>query len=281
MALDYKNLSIRAISGAIYVGLLIGAIILGDVVTAVLGSLLAVLACRELEVNTSGSANPSTWNVMWLLDSMCLVMLIFSPVSQGLYLPVWIGFWVLLLFIRFFTQIFLNQKNPLQSISIFAFVQLYLGIPFLILTAMVTAIPNPWVVVCVLSMIWINDTGAYLVGSTLGRHKMFPRLSPKKSWEGFLGGLIFSIGAAFIFAYCFHLPEAQVANDISAWICIAVVVTVAATLGDLFESMLKRSLNLKDMGSIIPGHGGILDRIDSLLFVLPSVAAAVILMGLY
>jgi phosphatidate cytidylyltransferase len=115
------------------------------------------------------------------------------------------------------------------------------------------------------ALIWINDTGAYCVGSTLGKHRLCERLSPKKSWEGFWGGMLFCIIASLIYAYISKTP--MLANLI-----LAVIVSAFATLGDLFESMLKRSAGVKDAGNIIPGHGGVLDRIDSLLFVAPAVA---------
>lgn len=115
--------------------------------------------------------------------------------------------------------------------------------------------------------IWSNDTGAFLAGSTLGKTPLFPSVSPKKSWEGFWGGMLASISAAIILGYYLSstpLPIAHLA-------LVGIVVSVAATWGDLFESMLKRQAGVKDSGHIIPGHGGILDRVDSMLFVFPAV----------
>ena len=109
--------------------------------------------------------------------------------------------------------------------------------------------------------IWVNDSGAYLAGSQLGRHKLFPSLSPNKSWEGFVGGFIATVLVSYF------LMEGSLLG-----LVYGAVISVAATWGDLFESMLKRKAGVKDSGKVIPGHGGILDRIDSLLFVLPFLA---------
>ena len=114
--------------------------------------------------------------------------------------------------------------------------------------------------------IWLNDTGAYLVGCTIGKHRLFERISPKKSWEGFFGGMVFCI-AAGAFA---HL---LIGGSQAIWIPFAIIVSVFATWGDLVESLIKRTAGVKDSGNIMPGHGGVLDRIDSLLFVAPAILA--------
>ena len=114
-------------------------------------------------------------------------------------------------------------------------------------------------------MIWMNDTGAFLVGCTIGKHRLFERISPKKSWEGFWGGMAFSILSGVLYYYLIDKT-----NGLAFYIIMGVVTSIFATFGDLVESMFKRSIGVKDSGNLIPGHGGILDRIDSLLFVLPA-----------
>lgn len=279
MALDKKNLIVRTASGLIYAGLLVGMVIIGSVATAIVLAVFAVIAAYEIESNVLSKHNPE-WINTYMIDAATLATLIFScmlPHSTG---PVGIFIWVILIFTRFFIQVFLKTVNPLKSLSIFAFEQFYIGVPLALFVVIVDLIPEHWVIVCALSMIWINDTGAYLIGSLAGRHKMFPRLSPKKSWEGFVGGLVFNIGAAFIFFYCFHLNFYPAISNVEGWIFIGICITAFSTIGDLFESMLKRSIGIKDFGSIIPGHGGVLDRIDSLLCVVPSVVFALILADL-
>mgnify|MGYP003387074849 FL=1 len=114
-------------------------------------------------------------------------------------------------------------------------------------------------------LIWINDSFAYLVGKNFGRRKLFESVSPKKTIEGFLGGLSFSIGTGYLISH--YVQDYSTQN----WIIIAMIVSVIGTIGDLVESKFKRQANIKDSGNIMPGHGGILDRLDSLLFVAPFV----------
>lgn len=117
----------------------------------------------------------------------------------------------------------------------------------------------PMILLAMFFFIWINDTGAFLVGSMAGRHRLFERISPKKSWEGFFGGLFFCIGFAFLCRYCldglFNLEH--VGADIGFWLGMAITVSVFGTWGDLVESLIKRGLHIKDSGNLIPGHGGI------------------------
>lgn len=275
MGLDLKNMSVRTVSGLAYVGLLIGAIVLGPIVTAIVVSLFAFLASYEIEKNTQSKDMAEGWQTTWVIDGLSLIALIFAFTADPDYSRYSAIVWALFVLFRFCFQIFIPQPRPLKSISIFAFEQFYIGLPLALLVAVVAHINNYWIVVCALSMIWINDTGAYLVGSLFGRNKMYPRLSPNKSWEGFFGGLLFNIGAAFIFFYCFHLDSYQFISNVVGWIFIGICVSIFATLGDLFESLLKRSLSIKDFSRFIPGHGGVLDRIDSLLCVVPALLLAI------
>jgi phosphatidate cytidylyltransferase len=119
--------------------------------------------------------------------------------------------------------------------------------------------------ICILSIIWVNDSFAFLVGKNFGKNKLFPSVSPKKTIEGFLGGLIFSLIAAIIISK-FNLDFSML-----NWMVIGVIVSVIGTIGDLVESKFKRQAKIKDSGNIMPGHGGILDRLDSLLFAAPFV----------
>ncbi len=116
-------------------------------------------------------------------------------------------------------------------------------------------------------LLWASDSGAYFSGKTFGKHKLFPRISPGKTWEGWFGGTLAAILVGYILSRFFldlNLPQ---------WLGIAVIVSIFGVLGDLIESLLKRSLQVKDSGTLIPGHGGILDRFDSLVFVVPFVVA--------
>jgi len=147
---------------------------------------------------------------------------------------------------------------------------------------------NPWYALALFSFVWVNDTFAYLVGIKFGKHKLFERISPKKTWEGFFGGLVFAIIAGLAFSYFLPCGDAlKTAGScvmfnstmLFKWVGMAVVVVVAGTFGDLFESYLKRSLNVKDSGTILPGHGGLLDRLDSILFAAPAAMIYLLLLG--
>jgi phosphatidate cytidylyltransferase len=114
-------------------------------------------------------------------------------------------------------------------------------------------------------LIWISDIMAYVVGSYLGKHKLAPKISEKKSWEGFIGGLVFTILAGYVMEYHIY-PEGKM-----NWFILGLIVAITAPIGDLIESKLKRSFNAKDSGKLMPGHGGFLDRLDSFIFVIPMV----------
>jgi phosphatidate cytidylyltransferase len=116
-------------------------------------------------------------------------------------------------------------------------------------------------------LIWASDTGAYFSGKALGRTKLFERISPGKTWEGWVGGTLFCLGVAYVLSL--YLADLE----LGYWLGVAAIVSVFGVLGDLSESMLKRSLGVKDSGNLLPGHGGILDRFDSLLMVVPFVVA--------
>ena len=124
---------------------------------------------------------------------------------------------------------------------------------------------SPGILVGFFLLLWTNDTGAYLVGSLIGKHRLFERLSPKKSWEGFFGGLILTLLVARFLSGWLGV------TDTAGWMVIAFIASVAGTLGDLLESMLKRSIGLKDSGNVMPGHGGFLDRFDSVMVAFPLV----------
>jgi phosphatidate cytidylyltransferase len=125
---------------------------------------------------------------------------------------------------------------------------------------------NPKILVSILILIWTNDTFAYVVGKSLGKNKLFPKVSPKKTIEGFIGGMFFAVISSYLLANFFL--EAKI---IYIWLIIAIIVSVFSTLGDLIESKFKRVAGIKDSGSIMPGHGGILDRLDSIIYVVPFI----------
>lgn len=145
---------------------------------------------------------------------------------------------------------------------------MYIALPVGIMSMFYTFPDGKFLLLAMFIMIWLNDTGAFCVGSLFGKHRLFPRISPKKSWEGFAGGVIFAIASAFMFKYAF--PQYFESVSLAGLCGLGAVVGAFATWGDLVESLIKRTLGVKDSGTILPGHGGILDRIDSLLLVVPA-----------
>ena len=133
---------------------------------------------------------------------------------------------------------------------------------------------NPILPLSIFIFNWVNDTGAYCTGMLFGKHRLFERISPKKSWEGSIGGAVFSIIAAIVLAHFFTFLSTGV------WIGLGLTVVVFGTWGDLTESLMKRTLGIKDSGNILPGHGGMLDRFDSTLMAVPAAVVYLYLVGL-
>lgn len=197
--------------------------------------------------------------------------------AAGIIEPGWLLFLMPLYLVVIFSRLYINDPKPFDSLAHTIFPFLYTVLPFSLFpfsayskTGLETIMDHnmvfsPGAVIGFFLIIWVNDTGAYLTGITFGKHKLFERVSPKKTWEGFFGGMILAVaGAGFLSSWLGVTGRLM-------WMVIAVVVSVAGTYGDLVESMLKRSAGVKDSGTILPGHGGILDRFDSTLTAFPLV----------
>lgn len=168
-------------------------------------------------------------------------------------------------------ELYRKKAKPAENIATTFFGIIYLAIPLSLISFLVfpaihgenTYTPN--ILIAIFALIWIHDSGAYLVGVSIGKHRLFERISPKKSWEGAIGGtLIAIIASCFI---CNFIPEIKLIH----WIAISILTVVSSTFGDLTESMFKRYFGIKDSGNILPGHGGVLDRFDSIFFAIPVV----------
>lgn len=178
-----------------------------------------------------------------------------------------------ILFLLFVLELFLESDRPFANLGHYCLGLVYIGLPFALLIAFANGQGQyaPLRVFGLLLLTWTNDTLAYFVGSQLGKRPFFSRISPKKTWEGTLGGMAFTFLAAFLLSQ--WIPDFSVKQ----WYLLATCVAVFGTLGDLVESMLKRSVKIKDSGSLMPGHGGLLDRFDSFIFVLPFAWLTVLL----
>lgn len=258
--MKFKNWLIRSLSGIVYVGIIVGCIFWGNIPFSILAALLGVIAVFEFEKICEG-ISVNTLPPM-LLDAVGVVFLAFS----WLWYPL-IG-WIVVYLFRMVLELYVKNDRPIRCMALSLMTQIYIGLPLAAMTMMGCYV-GLHLILAIFLMIWINDTGAFVVGSLLGRHRLFERISPKKSWEGFFGGLGFNLIAGWLFAIGGgHFWDVK--WNVITWLIFGAVVTIFSTWGDLVESMIKRSLNIKDSGNFIPGHGGILDRIDSLLLVMPA-----------
>ena len=179
------------------------------------------------------------------------------------------------------SELYLKQPNPIANWACTMLAQMYIAMPFAMVNILAFRINNTgepaynWMLpLSIFIFLWTNDTGAYCTGSLFGKHKLFPRVSPGKSWEGSIGGAILVVAAAAAIAW---LENVEVADkdmppallSMTVWIGLGLVVVVFGTWGDLVESLFKRTLGIKDSGNILPGHGGMLDRFDSSLLAIP------------
>jgi phosphatidate cytidylyltransferase len=180
----------------------------------------------------------------------------------------------LLIFIKCLIFLFDNKEQIVSPIWKYLYLVGYILLPFIFIVKISFGINdyNPKIIIGLFILIWTNDTFAYLVGKSIGKHKLYERISPKKTIEGFLGGVAFAIFAGYLISKLYIKPNPNFSDtSILIWTIIALIVGVFGTIGDLIESKFKRIAEVKDSGKIMPGHGGILDRLDSVIFVAPIV----------
>ena len=263
-----NNFLKRTATSAVFVIVLMGGILWHPASFFVLFLAIVLLGLLEFyKITIKNQYKPQVVSGMILgLSIFTSIFLVASSVIGNQILMIYIP----LVVVIFVIELFRNTKDPFANIAFTLFGAIYIAVPFGLLSYFVFNPQigneyNPYVLITYFILIWVNDSGAYIVGSSIGKHKLFERISPKKSWEGFIGGAIFSLLAAYIASLIF------VRIDLVHWLVISVITFTFGTLGDLFESLLKRAADVKDSGSILPGHGGILDRFDSLLLSAPIV----------
>ena len=275
----------RLISGTVYVALIVLVLLLSMVWGLwILLSFFAVAGIIEFNRLTSVN-RPYIFRIV--LDCAAAVWLLYATAQYGMAishgLAIFLPYLLYLLYVVC-RSTFLPHQAMLPSLSNSLIGQLYIAVP-LALTIRLTLVVDPFssmtqfnglLLLAIFIFIWVNDTGAYLVGSRWGKRRLAPSISPKKSVEGSIGGLLLVLLSAVVLRLLLF-PELS-------WLRILLIATVVAvfgTIGDLFESSLKRQAGVKDSGKLIPGHGGILDRIDSLLLAVPAVYLLLAIFDLY
>ena len=257
----------RTITGSLYVAIMIIAATTVPVSLLVIFGIILILGIIELSRMFSSEKSTPLTLIFDIIGGLTMfVSTFFSFYKPELnlnplmcYLPY--------LICRLVLQLYLPKEDAAKSLSRSFLSQLYVALPLTLTNVIYFSLGSPMLLLACMVFIWLNDTGAFCVGCTLGKHKLFERISPKKSWEGFVGGFFFTILFSVLIAK-FQWFDTRL--DMVQWIIFAIVATAFATWGDLVESLLKRTAGVKDSGNILPGHGGILDRIDSLLLVIPT-----------
>lgn len=267
-----KNFIIRALTGIAIVAVQVLCTYLSPISLAALFLLLTALAVNEFLGLLIKKGKVRIGRPLIVAGSCYLFFAVWlNCLTEASLLALFLPY---LLFIIFccVRELYNDEGNPIVNLGAIMLSQLYVALPLSLINLL--AFSDCYLYDCSIKyyvfplamyvFLWLNDTGAYLCGSLLGKHKLFPRISPKKSWEGSIGGAIVAMASAVAVAHFFPVL------NVCQWVGMALVVVVAGTYGDLTESMIKRSLDVKDSGRMLPGHGGILDRLDSMLFAIPA-----------
>jgi phosphatidate cytidylyltransferase len=257
----------RAITGLFFVIVMLASVLCGQYVFSIFYLLVSLVCLHEfykLIATTGVKPNMQAGMLNGVLVFAFIALQFYTDIKTAHSILALLTFSLALIFIQ---ELYKPSDKPFTNIAFTFLGLIFTTLPFSFFHALafVNGHFNFHFPLAFLLMLWTNDTGAYLSGRFLGRTKLFERHSPNKTWEGFIGGVVLAIGTATIISHYF--PDVQWKQ----WASMAVYISLVGTFGDLVESMFKRSINVKDSGSILPGHGGVLDRFDGLLLSAPLV----------
>jgi len=270
-----SNLATRTITGIVLVALVIAATVTDQHLFALLFLIFTMVGLWEFYtlVEKAGILPNKTAGIfagMVLFATNAMVAMNMMNIE-------WLLINFVCIFLIFLLELYRNNPNPFTNIAFTFFGLLYVAVPFSLLNyfpnpAFIPGVYHSSLLLGFFFLVWVNETGAFLIGSVIGRHSLFERVSPKKTWEGAIGGGILGLVSAWVIAM--HYTHISLRD----WLVVALMVFVFGTYGDLFASMFKRSVGIKDYGSILPGHGGVIDRFDGVIMAAPFVFVYLLMM---
>ncbi len=267
----FKTLGTRATTATIFAIVMIAGIYIHPILFFLLFGLILCIGLKELFELTFSKDQKSLHDYRFIGIGLCLIPFLYLCVQKSglISLPenqyIWLCIFSIPVFMAFLIELLGKEMQQFSRVSVVALGIAYLVLPVTLVCDLVLNKTgfHPNIIMGLLCLIWINDTGAYFAGSAFGKTKLYESISPGKTWEGSIGGALTTIAIAWLFPKIFgEFTSLQ-------WMILGVIAMIFGTLGDLTESMLKRNHDVKDSGTLMPGHGGILDRFDAFIFLIP------------
>jgi phosphatidate cytidylyltransferase len=260
-----NNFLMRTLSGFFFVVIIIGSILLGPYTFALVFTIISGWTVFEFHKLTNQQSEVQVLPILSVIGAVILFLTSFLYASGKLIYPAFSAYGLFIVLVLVI-ELYRKKENPIHNWAYFLLGQIIIALPFSLLNFILYINDfSPLLLIAVFVTIWVNDTGAYLVGITIGKHRLFERISPKKSWEGFIGGAVTALISGYVFSL--FIPEISLIY----WLIFSEIIVIFGTFGDLLESLMKRTVHVKDSGDVIPGHGGLLDRFDSMLLVAPAI----------
>lgn len=272
-----NNLLVRTLTGIVFGVSVIGSILVSHYLFSLLFLVITIFALIEFYQLISSGIGADVQKTTGVLLG-AILFITSSLASLGMIKVSMISINLLFTGLVFIIEMYRKKPNPLLNISLILAGTFYIALPFSLLNFFFSpdfqlSNDNPHILIGFFFILWTYDTFAYLTGVSFGKHRLFERISPKKSWEGSIGGFAFGLLTTWGVSYFFK------EFDLLNWLTIATIIMIFGTFGDLVESLFKRSLDVKDSGKILPGHGGLLDRFDAVLLAAPAVFVYLILIN--